>query len=135
MIHATSLALNGQGVLLIGPSGSGKSALGLQLMAFGAQLVADDQTVLSMQDGALVARAPAQIRGMIEARGVGLLAAQTAPGAPVRLVVDMAQDETERLPPKRHIVLLGQKITLLHKVAHGHFPAAILQYLKGGRCA
>ena len=135
MIHATCLSLNGQGILLTGPSGSGKSALGLQLMAFGAHLIADDQTVLDLRGDQVFASAPPQIRGMIEARGVGILAAQAAPAAPVRLVFDMAQQETDRLPQDRHTILLGQKITLLHKVAYDQFPAAILQYIKGGRCA
>ncbi|KCV82165.1 HPr serine kinase-like protein [Actibacterium atlanticum] len=135
MIHATCLALNGQGILLTGPSGSGKSALGLQLMAFGAHLIADDQTVLDLRGDQVFASAPPQIRGMIEARGVGILAAQAAPATPVRLVIDMAQQEIDRLPQDRHTILLGQKITLLHKVTYDHFPAAILQYIKGGRCA
>ena len=77
VIHASCVALGRSAVLLVGPSGSGKSALALELMALGAELVADDRTVLSLHDTGLIASCPASIRGRIDARGVGLLAADT----------------------------------------------------------
>ena len=134
VVHASSVAVDGKAVLVIGPSGSGKSALCLQLMALGATLVADDRTELISSESGLIARAPETIDGMIEARGVGLLAAESCV-ARVALVVDLEQVETDRLPPHRTYNLLGQKAPLLHKVEAAHFPAAILQYLKGGRSA
>ena len=42
-LHATCVSINGKGVLLLGPSSSGKSDLGLRLVDGGAQLVADDR--------------------------------------------------------------------------------------------
>jgi len=42
-IHASCVAVDGKGLLITGASGSGKSALALQLMAFGAHLIADDR--------------------------------------------------------------------------------------------
>ncbi len=122
-------------VLIFGPPGSGKSGLALQLMALGCTLVSDDQTLLSVREGALIARAPDAIRGRIEARGVGLLTAECLPEAEVHLAVDLGQSETHRLPPDRTLALLGRDVALVHNFAGAHFPAAILQYLKGGRCA
>ncbi|MCV2881596.1 HPr kinase/phosphorylase [Actibacterium sp. XHP0104] len=133
--HATCVALNGRGVLITGASGTGKSALALELMARGAELVSDDGVMLRLIDGVPVASAPAAIRGMIEARGVGLLAAETCPAAPVVLVVDLDHPETERLPPMRETRLLDVPVPLVHNCVYPHFPAAILQYLKGGRRA
>ncbi len=133
IVHASCVALDRRAVLLRGASGSGKSALALQLMALGAVLVADDRVILGLRDGAVAAWCPAPIRGRIEARGVGLLAAETAARAIVHLVVDLDRQETDRLPPRRETTLLGQRIPLLHAVRSAHFPAAILQYLKGGR--
>jgi HPr kinase/phosphorylase len=104
-------------------------------MALGAELVADDRTVLSLHDTGLIASCPASIRGRIEARGVGLLAADTVARACVVLAVDLGAHENERLPPLRHMIVLGHSIVLLHTPQNGHFPAAILQYLKGGRSA
>jgi len=134
VVHASSVAVDGKAALIIGPSGSGKSALCLQLMAMGATLVADDRTVLQSGESGILALAPETIGGLIEARGVGLLTAGCCV-ARVVLVVDLEQVETDRLPPHRTYNLLGQKAPLLHKVEAAHFPAAILQYLKGGRNA
>ena len=80
LLHASCVAISGRGVLIIGPSGSGKSALALQLMAFGASLVADDQTELTVQGGTLIARCPPTMSGLIEARGLGILRAQVVHG-------------------------------------------------------
>ena len=42
LLHATAIAINGAGVLLLGPSGSGKSDLALRLIDRGAVLISDD---------------------------------------------------------------------------------------------
>lgn len=122
-------------MLITGASGAGKSSLALQLMALGALLVSDDKTCLSNTENGLLATAPASIKGLIEARGVGILAAETCPSAIVRLLVDLDRDETERLPPQRIQNILGQTLPVLHNVKTAHFAAAIIQYLKGGRAA
>jgi len=134
-IHASCVALGNSAVLLTGPSGSGKSALALELMALGADLIADDRTVLTVRDTGLIASCPPSIRGRIEVRGVGLLVADTVAQARVVLAIDLGVSEDERLPPLRHKIVLGHSIPLLHTPAHRHFPAAIVQYLKGGRSA
>ncbi|MCB2151511.1 MAG: hypothetical protein KDE06_10360, partial [Rhodobacteraceae bacterium] len=58
ILHAACVSLEGRGVLVLGPSGSGKSALALQLMAHGCTLVSDDAVEVRDDDGAPVARAP-----------------------------------------------------------------------------
>ena len=132
--HATAVALGpAAGVLILGPSGAGKSSLALRLMAFGAQLVADDRVCLAVQDGALIARAPAQIAGLIEARGAGILRADALAQARIVLAVDMGRDETERLPFSREIAILGVTLPLVLRLQHGHLEAVILQWLKAGR--
>ncbi|MGR3634748.1 MAG: HPr kinase/phosphorylase [Shimia sp.] len=135
ILHASCVALNGRAVLITGKSGSGKSALALQLMAYGAMLVADDRTVLRQSGSALTARAPSTIRGKIEARGVGILRAQTAAEAEVVLAVDMDRIEEHRLPHPQQVVLLGHSIPLCRRAEAAHFAAAILQYLREGRDA
>ena len=102
-------------------------------MAFGAQLVADDRVCLAVQDGALIARAPAQIAGLIEARGAGILRADALAQARIVLAVEMGQDETERLPFSREIAVLGVTLPLVLRLQHGHLEAVILQWLKAGR--
>lgn len=109
--------------------------MALQLMAFGCQLVSDDQTLITRKGDALWAEAPDAIRGRIEARGLGLLAADTAHFARIVLLVDLGQVETARLPPQKLQHICGLEVPLVHKVDGGHFPAAILQYLKADRIA
>lgn len=132
-LHATCVAVEGCGVLITGPSGAGKSGLALALMAHGARLVADDRVTLSVEDGALWATCPPAIRGMIEARGLGLLAAETVEGAEVAVVVDLSVTETERLPPRRVVTYLGRTVALVRGGAGPHFPAALLHYVRAGR--
>lgn len=135
-IHGTVVALDAErGVLLIGSSGSGKSALALQLMAYGAHLVSDDRTDLRQDGDTLIASAPDALFGLIEARGVGILAAEALPAAKVVLVVDLDHVEVERLPPDRLIEFCGLRVPLVLQVQKPHFVPAILQYLKAGRVA
>ncbi len=135
ILHAACVALNGRAVVITGASGSGKSGLALQLMAYGATLVADDRTVVRRAKGVLSARAPTSIRGKVEARGVGILQAATEAQAEVVLAVDMDRVEEDRLPHPRETRILGQELPLCLKVEAAHFPAAILQYLREGRDA
>jgi HPr kinase/phosphorylase len=135
-IHASVVALGSQrGVLIKGASGTGKSLLALRLMAYGAQLVADDRVDLSVEGGQLIARAPPQIAGRIEAREVGLLQADPMPRARIILCANLDEIETERLPEQRKDRVLGVELPLVLRVQHGHLDVAILQWLKGGRWA
>ncbi|MEM9477554.1 MAG: serine kinase [Pseudomonadota bacterium] len=134
ILHATTVSRSNRALVIMGPSGSGKSALALQLMAMGAGIIADDRTIVTpTPDGPPLAHCPPELSGRIEARGVGLLQAATAPAAPVVGIVDLSQTETERLPPLRSYELLGCQIPCFHKVATAHFAPALLLYLDGGR--
>jgi HPr kinase/phosphorylase len=131
--HASCVALDGRGLLIIGPSGSGKSALALQLLALGALLVADDQCLLTLRGMKVIASCPPPLRGLIEARGLGLLHAETVEDATLVLVTDLGQTETQRLPPQRQITCLGQRLDLVFGNPSRHFPASLLRYLQSGR--
>lgn len=134
-MHASCVAVSGRAVLITGPSGSGKSALALALMAAGADLVADDQTEVFLEGEALMARCPPALSGLIEARGLGLLRADAVASAKVALVADLSQPEPDRLPPRRSITLLGRPVDLVLGQGNAHFPWAVLCYLKGSRQA
>lgn len=132
--HATTVAVAGRGIMIVGPSGSGKSALALTLMAFGAQLVADDRTQVrvSGRPARVWADAPPGLPPLIEARGVGLLRARRCGPVPLAAVADMAHHEPDRLPEPRVIDILGQSIALFHGAGNAHFAYALLQYLRSG---
>ena len=136
VLHASCVVTTGGGALIRGQSGSGKSVLALRLLALGARLVADDRTHLRRERGRLVAEAPAAIRGLIEARGIGILnAPPVTDPAPVALIVDLDRQETERLPPVRQTRLLGVDLPVIGNPGGLHLPAAILIYLAHGRHA
>ncbi len=79
-------------MLLLGPSGSGKSDLLLRLLDCGFALVADDR--VELVDG--VASVPLALAGLLEIRGLGLVCLPYLPSAPVVLAVEMGAGE--RLP-------------------------------------
>ncbi len=133
LVHGSAVALNGRAVLITGPSGAGKSSLALSLMAMGARLVSDDQIAIRRQGAALVADAPATLRGRIEARYLGLLAAEPAGPTQLTLAVDLSQTESLRLPPERSLELLGVALPLVLGSSAIHLAPAILQYLKAGQ--
>jgi HPr kinase/phosphorylase len=135
IVHASTVAVDGRGLLILGPSGAGKSALALQLIALGARLVADDRTELTAHSDRLTARCPDPIRGLIEARGIGLLRAPPLDEAEIALVADLSQTEDQRLPPRRRITMLGCEVDLVLQARNDHFPAALMLYLRHGRQA
>ncbi len=134
-VHASCVAVEAQGLLILGRSGSGKSSLALALMALGADLVADDRVILTPGPQGPIASAPAALSGLIEARGLGILRAAARPWVVLAAAVDLDRVETERLPPPRAIALAGTDLPLFHGQAMPYFPSALMQYLKAGRGA
>jgi HPr kinase/phosphorylase len=135
VLHASCVACSGRGALILGSSGAGKSGLALQLMAIGADLVSDDRTEIWAEGQRLLARAPDTLQGLIEARFVGILRQPSVPFAEITLVIDLDRTETERLPPRRRVTLLGIDRDLVLGSRHNHFPASIMCYLNGSRDA
>jgi serine kinase of HPr protein (carbohydrate metabolism regulator) len=114
LVHATAVAIEGRAVLLRGPSGSGKSDLGLRLIDAGGRLVADDQSELVRIGSAVMVRPPAAIAGLIEVRGIGILRLEPLMEAPLALIADLVPAETiERLPTARLERVLGLDLPLI----------------------
>lgn len=132
-IHASCIAAYGKGLLILGQSGTGKSALALQMIALGAQLVADDRCDIWAEQGRLMARAPAEISGMIEARGIGILRLPFCPQIQVQAAIDLDAPPSERMPPPRSLRLLETDVEILHFNPAPHFPSALMCYFMGTR--
>lgn len=122
-IHAGCVIIGRAGVLIRGPSGSGKSRLILELMqdAFAqgryARLVADDRVHLAPHHGRLVAFAPDVLKGRIEARGYDVVTLPHAGSTVIRLVTDLVpQPEMPRLQEENtgFIRLFDTEVPILH---------------------
>jgi HPr kinase/phosphorylase len=117
-IHASCVAINGVGVIIRGPSGSGKSDLALRLIDEGATLVADDYCNLTAENGRLIVTPPQTIAGKIEVRGYGIITLPLCSSVAAGLVVDlMPHDEIERMPEETMCTL--EHVTLRRLVLNG----------------
>ena len=132
LANMSCVAVDGRAVLFRGRSGSGKSTLCLEIMALGGDLVCDDGVVLTKRDEQVIVACPQALKGRIEARGVGIIAAQAAGAARLALVVDLDKTATKRLPERQFCHVMGISLPLIHKVEGPHFAAVIVQLLKGG---
>ena len=111
LVHASCVALAGEGVLLRGAPGAGKSDLALRLIEGGARLVADDQVVLTSSGEALLAAPPSRIAGLLEVRGIGIVSMEFVHQCPVNLVVDLVQpNAVERMPDAAAVNLCDHRI-------------------------
>ncbi|NQV84074.1 MAG: hypothetical protein HQ494_09665 [Rhodospirillales bacterium] len=113
-VHATTVDIDGDGVMLIGPSASGKSDLGLRLIDAGGQLVADDRTDLSLSGETVHASAPENLVGLMEVRGIGIVTVPAVPVSPLALVVELIRaEDVERLPEPQTTNVLGVALPLV----------------------
>ena len=83
LVNGTAVAWRGQGVLILGPTGAGKSDLTLRLIDSGATLIADDLVEMKRDGGALLLsfppEGPPDLKGMIEVEGLGIMSVPAAP--------------------------------------------------------
>ncbi|MBU2262559.1 MAG: hypothetical protein KKF02_11620 [Proteobacteria bacterium] len=80
MVHGVLLRISGLGVLIMGESGIGKTACGLNLAARGHAWVADDAVVLEGRGTVLYGRGHDKTRNWIAPRGRGILRAEALLG-------------------------------------------------------
>ena len=134
-IHASAALVGARAVLIRGPSGSGKSSFVLALLRAAqagvfpfAVLVGDDRVSVRAANGRLIVRPADTLRGLIEARGLGILRLPYEPAAIVGSVVDLGVPDSKRMPAQaeRETVIGGVRLARL-AVAPGMDPLALLR--------
>ena len=112
-LHATAVAINGIGVLLTGPSGSGKSDLALRLIRQDARLIADDRSEVLASDEGLNVAPPPTLEGMLEVRGLGIVVVPFEKSAPVGLICELRNlEDIDRLPEVETTIIEGVRLPL-----------------------
>ena len=72
--HGVLMEVYGEGLLIIGESGMGKSETAIELLKRGHRLIADDAVeIRKISDNTLVGTAPELIRNYVELRGIGIV--------------------------------------------------------------
>ena len=72
--HGVLMEVYGEGLLLVGESGMGKSETAVELLKRGHRLIADDAVEIRKISGnTLMGTAPAVIRNFVELRGIGII--------------------------------------------------------------
>lgn len=80
--HGVLVEVFGEGILLLGESGVGKSETAMELVKRGHRLIADDAVEIKrVSSKSLVGSAPENIRHFIELRGIGIINASRLFGA------------------------------------------------------
>ena len=104
-IHASAVRVGETGILILGASRSGKSALALdlidqcQLRGVPAILVGDDRIVIEITNGQPTARHAPQLAGLIEVRGSGIHTIKYVAATALHLAVRLVEPaQSVRLP-------------------------------------
>ena len=72
--HGVLMEVYGEGLLIIGESGMGKSEAAVELLKRGHRLIADDAVeIRKISGGSLVGTAPELVRNYVELRGIGII--------------------------------------------------------------
>lgn len=94
----------GEGILLTGDSGMGKSEAAVELIKRGHRLVADDLVEISkVGDRLLIGQAPALTRHFVELRGIGIVDVKSLYGvesvrdrAPIDMLIELVEWDKQR---------------------------------------
>lgn len=122
-IHGVLVDVYGEGILIMGESGIGKSEVALELIHRGHRLVADDVVeIKKVSDETLIGSAPDITRHFIELRGIGIIDAKALFGIEsvkntqsIDLVIKLEEwnrnQEYDRMGLEEHFIeFLGNKV-------------------------
>ena len=139
--HGVLMEVYGEGLLIIGESGMGKSEAAVELLKRGHRLIADDAVEIRRVSGnSLVGTAPELVRNYVELRGIGIINVAKLFGMgsirtenEVDLVVNIVPWNTQKNYDRiglddQHTEILGVKVPMYTiPITHGRNLAVILE--------
>ena len=126
--YATAVIYCGFGILIRGPSGSGKSDLALRLIDDGADLIADDQVVIKAVGQELYLSPPDSLSGLIEVRGVGVIKIEYVRDIRLCLIVELdPRNEIQRIPKIKEELIKKIPVPVINMYA---FESSVLAKIK-----
>lgn len=128
-VHATTVAFSGSALALTGGSGVGKSGTAAQMIALGAQLVADDLTILHRRSGQIFADAPAAGVSAIELWGIGIVPIELSGQTPLAGIAVIGPSR-ERLPEDETMDVLGLPVLLLRHPLRAELASKLMIWLR-----
>jgi len=132
ILHASSIDVAGKGTLIVGKSGFGKSSLAIKLIALGADLVSDDQTLLKKIDKKIFLSKPKTTPNAIEARGLGLISIPPVKKSELFYFIELTSELSARLPPVYNNFCFGVPIRLIYfNPLNGNIEALFLMLKHG----
>lgn len=127
-IHGVLVDVYGEGVLILGDSGVGKSEAALELLKRGHRLVTDDVVeIRKVSDETLVGSAPAITKDFIELRGIGIINVRDLFGfeaikdtQTIDMVIHIDEWDKDKVYDRmgleeHHMDILGKKV-ILHEI-------------------
>ena len=120
--HGVLVEVYGEGILILGDSGVGKSESAIELIMRGHRLVADDAVEIRLVADQLIGTAPEVIRNYIELRGIGVIDVQqlfgmraVMPESQIDLVVEFEPWDSSKAYDRlgiedRFIDILGKQV-------------------------
>lgn len=131
------MSIHGNGVLLLGESGMGKSETELELIRQGHTLVSDDRVDIVHVHNDIIGHAPEIIRGLLEIRGIGIIDVEKMFGAAaltekskIDLVVKLVPYE-----PDAEYNRMGDEVTRYTKIMGTLIPTFIIPVSAGRNTA
>lgn len=102
--HGVLVEVYGEGVLIVGDSGAGKSETAIELIKRGHRLIADDAVeIRRVSENTLVGAPPNNIRHFIELRGIGIINARrifgmgaVKPTEKINMVIQLEQWDSSK---------------------------------------
>ncbi|VEU76261.1 HPr(Ser) kinase/phosphatase [Mycoplasmopsis columboralis] len=101
-VHGCLMMIGGIGVLIVGPSGSGKSEAALDLIQKGHIFISDDAVLIKDLGNRFIGSSPRITQDFLEVRGIGPIdikytygARSVASSSPIHLVVELVKKEEQ----------------------------------------